>query len=274
MNRVWFEEDDPRFDAHVRLFGVGLKEVMPAGFLSRRRGLPAYVCILFHDAVLVEVMGRKIEVLPETMILWDKGRPHYYGDGRRSWRHSWVVFLGEDWASEEMRPIFERPQWFEDSKPLLTYFASLLREFQSFDKPDLPIIAANIQILVREMSRSQEHRHQPAADPVKVARRWITANLRKKLPVNAVARHAGLSPSRIEQLFRARLNCSVQEFIEGERLREARYWLMHTGLRIKEIAERTGFSDAFYFSRRFSKTFKKNPRDYRKTHHGERQEEH
>ena len=271
MNRIYFSEDDPRFDVHVRLHGVGRKEVMPAGFVSRQRGLSAFLCVLFHDPALVEVMGRRIKVPPGTMILWDSNRPHYFGNERSSWNHSWIVFSGEDCKHDWMHAVFEKPQHFENCTHLLGCFARLLREFQSFDKPDLLIISANIQLLLREMCRNHE-RHQylgTIEDPLKTARHWIAQNLRHKLSVGVVAKRVSLSPSRLQQLFRAALKCSVQQFIETERLREARYWLTHTGLRISEIAELTGFSDAFYFCRRFTKAFKLSPREYRKIHHGD-----
>jgi len=267
MNRICFEEDDPRFNTHVRLLGVGAREVMPPGLISRSSGLPAYLCILFHDAVLADIMGSRIEILPGTIILWDKNRPHYFGHAKQCWSHSWVLFMGAEWDRDEMPPVFEKPQWFDNSTHLLTYFTSLLREFQDFDKPDIPIVAANIHILLREMSRMHEQKHQPDIDHVRAASRWIVRNLRKNLSVSIIARQVGLSPSRLQQLFRTRLNCSIRQFIEGERLREARYWLLHTGLRLDEIAERTGFSDAFYLSRRFSKAFARSPRDYRNAHH-------
>ncbi|MFA7369576.1 MAG: helix-turn-helix domain-containing protein [Kiritimatiellales bacterium] len=271
MNRIGFTDDDPRFNARIRLYGVGREEVMPPGFVSRRRGHRGALCVLFHDPVEVEVMGELIKVLPETMIFWDWNRPHHFGNAERSWSHSWVVFSGEDFDKDWLRAIFERPQRFEDPAYLLGCFSRLLREFESFDKPDLPVLSANIQLLLREMCREHEPEYRPggARDPVKAARRWITENLRQSLPVSGVAKHAGLSPSRLQQLFRARLNCSVQQFIEKERLQEARYWLMHTGLRISEIAEHTGFSSAFYFTRRFTKTLGLSPSEYRKVHYGE-----
>ena len=246
---------------------------MPPGFVTRRRGLAAFLCVLFHDPVLVEVMGREIEVLPGTMILWDCNRPHHFGNGSRCWSHSWVVFSGEDCKHDWMQAVFECPQQFEDSTHLLGCFARLLREFRNFDKPDLSIISANIQLLLREMCREYENRQHPSPikDSVKTARHWIAENLRQRLLVEVVAKRVGLSPSRLQQLFRSRLACSVQQYIERERLREARYWLMHTGLRINEIAERTGFSDAFYFCRRFTKTFGQSPREYRKINHGDTQ---
>jgi len=271
MNRIGFIEDDPRFNARIRLYGVGREEVMPPGYVSRRRGLSAFLCVMFHDSVLVEIMGEQVEVLPETMIFWDWNRPHHFGRTDRSWSHSWVIFAGEDCERDGMSAIFERPQRFEDPAYLLGCFSRLLREFECFDKPDLPALSANINLLLREMCREHETGYSPggAEDPVRTARCWIAGNLKQKLPVGTVAKRVGLSPSRLQQLFRARLDCSVQQFIERARLQEARYWLMHTGLRISEIAEHTGFSDGFYFTRRFAKAFGRSPSQYRKLHYGD-----
>jgi hypothetical protein len=84
---------------------------------------------------------------------------------------------------------------------LLGCFARLLREFRSFDKPDLPIFSANIQLLLREICREEKFRQQPggAKDPVKTARRWVAENLRQELSVGVVAKRVGLSSSRLQQ---------------------------------------------------------------------------
>lgn len=271
MNRISFPEDDPRFNVRVRLFGVGREEVMPPGFVSRRRGLSAFLCVMFHDPVLVELKGEEVEVLPGTIILWDRDRPHHFGNKNRKWNHSWVVFTGEEWERNWLPTVFEHPHRFENQEYLMECFSRLLREFQDFDKPDLPALSANIELLLREMLRENDpgYRSGVVEDPMKAARHWIAGNLRRKLPVRIIAQKAGLSPSRLQQLFRGHLGCSVQQFIERERLQEACYWLMHTGLRIGEIAEHTGFSDGFYFTRRFTKAFGRSPSQYRKLHYGE-----
>jgi AraC-like DNA-binding protein len=266
LNRIYFTDEDPRFNTHIRLLGVACREIMPAGFVSRRLGLPAFLCVLFHDKVSVEVMSERIEVLPGTVILWDEKRPHYFGNVSQPWDHSWVVFSGDDLEQDWMRAAFERPQRFQDASHLLGCFSRLLREFQAFEKPDLLALSANIHLLLRELCRGYNVTNHSADvwDPVRRARHWITGNLRQKLPVAVVAKRVSLSPSRLQQLFRAQLNCSVQQYIERERLQEARYWLMHEGMRISAIAEQTGFSNAFYFTRRFTKAFHQSPREYRR----------
>jgi len=266
LNRIYFTDEDARFNTRIRLLGVACQEIMPPGFVSRRLGLPAFLCVLFHDQVSAEILGERIEILPGTVILWDENRPHYFGKASQPWNHSWVVFAGDDVEQDWMHAAFERPQRFEDTSHLLGCFSRLLREFQAFDKPDLPTLSANIHLLLRELCREYNVTSHSGgtSDPVRLARHWIAGNLRHRLPIAAVAKRVSLSPSRLQQLFRVQLNCSVQQYIERERLQEARYWLMHEGLRISEIAEQTGFSSAFYFTRRFTKAFNQSPREYRK----------
>ena len=273
MSRIAFAEDDSSFTEELRLHGVGYEETMPLGFVSRRQGLSAYLLVLFHDAVVAELGGRRTDIAAGSMILWDRNQPHYFGHPSKPWNHSWVVFTGSIWNddAEWMKPLFKSPQHFEDTRILGDGFARLFREFDEMERPCLPIIAGNIRLLLRELGRGKDMALNAGLllDPVRRAGRWITAHLKQKITVEEVARNAGLSASRLQQLFHVKHDCSVQVWIEQQRLREARYWLMHSGLNIGEIAGLTGFADGFYLSRRFSKAFGQSPSSYRKQHYGE-----
>ena len=273
MNRIAFDDDDPCFNEEVRLLGVGREETMPPGFVSRRQGLPAFLLVLFHDAAVAEVRGRRRSLEPGTMVFWDRDRPHLFGHATCPWSHSWVVFSGRAWNDDHAwwNPLFEAPQRVQRDGFLVDGFGRLLREFIDMDRPSLPILADNIRLLLRELDREQGLATETGAtaDPLRAAGRWIGAHLNQRITVADVARRAGLSPSRVQQLFHARYGCSVQVWVERQRMQEVRYWLMHSGLNIGQIAARTGFADGFYLSRRFSKAFGMSPTAYRRKHFGE-----
>lgn len=277
MNRIAFSGDDSRFNDELRLLGVGDREEMPAGFVSRRQGLPAYLLVLFHDTVWVELQGVQREVEPGSLVLWDRYSPHWFGHATNSWCHSWVVFSGAAWIEDSawMKPLFETPQLFDDIRYLEDGFVRMLREFEEMERPSLPILTGNIRLLLRELGRGRElsSNMMIRSDPVQRASRWITANLKNKITVTDVARQAAVSPSRLQQLFHLKYGSSVQVWVEQQRLQEVCYWLMHSGLNIGEIADLTGFSDGFYLSRRFSRMFGQSPTAYRKTHFGEASED-
>lgn len=273
VNRIYFADDDPRFDAGVRLFGVGLHERMPPGFVTRRNGLPAFLFVWFHDPVEVELVGKLQRVPAQTPILWDRARPHHFGTPDQAWDHSWVIFGGRELEStlRALRgALCERPLAAGGSPPVLDYVARLLREFAEFERPDLQVIAGLLQLLLRELQRAERWADAMARlhDPLAAARRFVAANLDRPLTVTEVANAAGLSPSRLQELFRTKLGESVMQLVERQRLQEARHWLGHSGLRIGEVAARVGYDDAFYFSRRFRRAFGLCPRDYRRRLHG------
>jgi AraC family transcriptional regulator of arabinose operon len=264
MSRRYFFENDARFGLRQRLWGVGCREVMPPGHVQRRQGLGCYLAVLFHDQVEVELGGQVVRMEAERLVLWEPGRPHFFGRAEAPWSHSWVAFGGADWEAERpwLEPLCEHPWCLPDPEAGTAHFARLLREVETHERPDAGVIFANVLLVLREAGRQRE-RVTAGEDRVRAAASWIQAHLRESFGVHEVARRVGLSPSRLQQLFRARHGTSVQRFIEGQRMQEARYWLAHSGLRIGEVAERAGFEDAFYFARRFRKAFGQSPSSYR-----------
>lgn len=268
MNRIAFSEDDAAFTDEVRLLGVGVAESMPAGYVARRRGLDAFLLVLFHDTVTAELCGRRAELPAGSVVLWDRHRPHFFGRRGAEWIHSWVVFRGSVWSCDYdlLRPLCESPQTVRDPSVLVEAYRRVLREFVAENRPHLPLIVTNIQLILQEMGREQLRGRDTASriDPLQRATRWVRAHLPERMTVADVCRHAGLSPSRLQELFRSREGCSIQVWVERQRLQEARYWLLHSGLSIAEIATRTGFAEGSYLSRRFTQAYGQRPSAYRR----------
>lgn len=74
-----------------------------------------------------------------------------------------------------------------------------------------------------------------------------------------------LNISRV-QLYRkvkALLSCNVNDYISSTRLQKAKYYLQHEDLSMAEIAFKTGFSSATYFSTAFKSKFGLTPSDFK-----------
>jgi AraC-like DNA-binding protein len=74
---------------------------------------------------------------------------------------------------------------------------------------------------------------------------------------------AGVSRQHLLKLFRDRHGISPTRYLYDRRLEIAADQLIHTGLSIKEIAENSGFSNPFHFSRKFKQAYDENPRNWR-----------
>jgi AraC family transcriptional regulator of arabinose operon len=72
-----------------------------------------------------------------------------------------------------------------------------------------------------------------------------------------------LSESRLSHLFSEQTGETPQVYSEELRLRLAQQLLVHSGLRVNEVAAEAGFADPFYFAKRFRKFSKCSPSDYR-----------
>jgi len=93
--------------------------------------------------------------------------------------------------------------------------------------------------------------------------KYISANLSAKLTTSEIATNSFVSKSKLTKQFRKELSMSIQEYLYSVLLSEASHLIMNTNLSFLEISERLGFSDQFYFSRRFKQKYGLSPRAYR-----------
>ena len=102
-------------------------------------------------------------------------------------------------------------------------------------------------------------------DPrVRKAMDYLAANIRQPFELEALARHCGLSVSRLAHLFKQAAGVSPQRFFEQQRMRQASQLLRITGLGVAEVAAEVGYDDPFYFSNRFRRHAGKSPTQYRR----------
>lgn len=98
---------------------------------------------------------------------------------------------------------------------------------------------------------------------VRSAMDYLAARPAEPFRLDVLARHCGLSESRLSHLFREQTGETPQVYSEELRLRLAQQLLVHSGLRVNEVAAETGFSDPFYFAKRFRKFSRCSPSEYR-----------
>jgi AraC family transcriptional regulator, arabinose operon regulatory protein len=100
---------------------------------------------------------------------------------------------------------------------------------------------------------------------VRQAMDYLVINLRQPFRLETLARHCGLSISRLAHLFKSEIGLSPQQFFEQQRMWHASQLLRVTGLSIAEVADEVGYEDPFYFSNRFSRYSGKSPTQFRRS---------
>ena len=96
--------------------------------------------------------------------------------------------------------------------------------------------------------------------------RFIDLNFQSELKIRQIAEIAGLSETGLTRLFKKHLGTSPARYLIDARIREATTLLQSTEESIDEIAEKTGFSNRYYFTRMFKKTTGQSPAGFRKDH--------
>ena len=97
---------------------------------------------------------------------------------------------------------------------------------------------------------------------------YIKEHLSAQLTIPEIAENVYVSKSTLTKHFQKELSMSINKYIYNTILFEASQLLIRTNDSVLSISERFGFSDQFYFSRKFKEYFGQSPREYRKNLQG------
>jgi len=145
----------------------------------------------------------------------------------------------------------------------------IVRSFAAIDPlAELDASAGLSQLLIRLM----RIRPLPTNDSAGQARiqvlvakaiTFIESNVANKLAADELAEHVGLSESHLNRVFRQRTGYAPMEYVRRHRVQRAKELLGDLNLSVKEVAVRTGFDDAYHFSRVFRQIAGVPPTGYR-----------
>lgn len=93
---------------------------------------------------------------------------------------------------------------------------------------------------------------------------YIQQNLSAKLQVSELAQLCYITPRQLHNLFRKDLGITPGQYLDDQLILSAQRLLVQTAEDVRHISELLGFSDQFYFSRKFKKACGLTPLQYRK----------
>lgn len=240
---------------------------------DRMRTLGRYALVyLFHGhGFYADAAGRDQRLAPGQLILLFPDLPHAYGPERGDdWSEFYLVFEG---------PVFDlwrRLGLLDDRQPLhqLTPIDHWLRRFQSvLADPQQPGAAAALLEVTRlQHALAAAFTATPGRAPRDEDRQWaeracalLESRLHDELDLTAVAAAMGTSYESFRKRF-ARLVGQPPGRYHAARLIDRACQLMQTAdLTDRQIADRLGFCDEFYFSRRFKQITGQSPRAFRRS---------
>lgn len=94
---------------------------------------------------------------------------------------------------------------------------------------------------------------------------YINGHYKKEIKLNTLADLCFVSENYFHALFKKKFDITPNNYVLQLRMNEALNLLSNSSMQIKEVAQETGFYDAAYFSRTFTKMYKICPREFRKS---------
>ena len=130
-----------------------------------------------------------------------------------------------------------------------------------------PVLVDNNEKIESLASWSSTQPLSPDADPHSILQRacnYIQTHVTISLSPAIVARHAYVSTSKLNRIFRTELNLSVMQYVTQYRIEKARPLLVGTDLTIAEIGVIVGYRHPAHFSRIFAREVGLSPASFRK----------
>ncbi|WP_107669440.1 helix-turn-helix transcriptional regulator [Cyanothece sp. BG0011] len=134
-----------------------------------------------------------------------------------------------------------------------------------------PLAKVSPQPLLRVVPNHQQSCQKqtsfyPNCTQLKPIFEFIENHYTQPISLNDVAEAVGYSPAYLTNLVKRRTRKTIINWILERRMLEARSLLLNTQDSITKIAMSIGFSDAYYFSRRFSQLHEISPKRWRQQH--------
>lgn len=151
-------------------------------------------------------------------------------------------------AEDELKILQSSRNWFEtetESESMSLHMYSLLFGY-------LPLL------------RKLESRRPKKIDPrIERALRMLD-DAKQDLPLREIAKEVSMSYYHFLDTFKKQVGVAPGHYLMTQRMNYAQYLLLHTDRSIEEIAQETGFTNRFHFSKAFKQFFKQPPGEYRK----------
>lgn len=99
---------------------------------------------------------------------------------------------------------------------------------------------------------------------VRIAAEFVVKHYKEPIGLTDAAQAAGVNSAYLSYLFQKEMKVGFSSFLLNRRMECAQEMLKKTNLKVREIAEQSGFQDYHYFSKAFKKMYNVSPAEYRK----------
>ncbi|GJM65056.1 AraC family transcriptional regulator [Persicobacter diffluens] len=269
--------ENDTFKGSLYITDIGYFPTAQDHFRSRKDGCPQYILMYcIKGTGWVEINHQRTQIIENQYFVIPPNTPHQYGaDEHNPWSLYWVHFSGKNAAyytaaldkarsisTSEVDRIKDRLEIFDE------IIANLEMGFSENTIGYCNILFGYFLATFKYLEQFRHIRTSKAGDMIGQSIIYMKNNMKHKISLDELAENARLSPSYYSSEFKRKTGKTPIDYLTHLRIQEACQLLDHTSLRIKEISNKVGFDDPFYFSRVYKNVMGLSPKEYRKNPKG------
>ncbi|HWB92374.1 MAG TPA: AraC family transcriptional regulator [Puia sp.] len=245
-------------------------------YRQRVHGIDQYILIYCVEGRgNAEIAKKKYEIEPGSYVIIPAGDQHCYSASQEnSWTIYWIHFKGSD-ARQLVSAMMEKTHHHQGAVAFQATRIGLFEDIyacleRGYGNDNLSY--ANIclyhyiaSFIYQDKFNLPDNRQ--ASDPVELSINYMQQHLSRLVSLEELAASINFSASHYSAIFRKKTGFSPIEYFNHLKIQKACQYLLYTELRIKEISDKLGIEDPFYFSRMFNKLMGMSPNQYRVRKH-------
>ena len=248
-------------DFHIR--GLGVHEIMPPGMIRHGDDAYPWLFMYFHSPAYIRMDSGFVKC-DHTLMIWEPKRFHVYGNEAAKWDHSWLIV-----KTPSLHPFpanlslpLNTPIGMEAGEIFEKYLSLIYRELYHPCAAHC-LLEHLLAMFLFELHRMLKTPYIPAPQNLQEIERYINQHLDLPLSIQDLAEQFHISPPHLIASFKRYYGIAPMHYLNRRRMERAALFLQNYPYSCKEIAEKTGFGDPLYFSRRFRQYWGVSPREYR-----------
>jgi AraC-like DNA-binding protein len=205
----------------------------------------------------------KMEVEANSLVFIPKGLKHVYRASKGTpWDIYWAHYIGKNILIPNEVHIVHLTKF--QTRSLSDIFLNMLDSFEhNITTYSLQFVNNSMNYMVGLI---EFYLKEPPKLPkvVRRANRYIKNNLNVNLSIDQICDHLSISSSSLYNAYKDHYNISPNLYFTQFKMDIASNYLISTSMRISQIGLKLGYTDPYYFSRIFKKTYGVSPKQYRK----------
>ncbi|MBQ7408548.1 MAG: AraC family transcriptional regulator [Clostridia bacterium] len=260
---IWFTTDQNK-KYPVVVETIGITHPDKHYFIKRKHSDYFVLEYVVSGKGYVTCNDEEYEVNEDCIYLLQPGTQHHYGaDKKNPYQKIWINFFssvfGDIFAAYGLsdKVIFKNTGCKQ-------YFDELLQIAQkSSDNEKVYLQISKVLFAITLTLAKQIADNSEVSTTANLVKNALDNCLYRKITVEELAKEINVSKSQMTREFKKHFGTSPYKYLLDKKLAIAKHLLVATNMRIKEISDRLGFSDEYYFSNLFKERVGSSPRDYR-----------